>query len=268
MADQDSTSKAKREALNAKRRDDRKNNPEKYKARDKVYRERDLAKHGDKRRAQRSAHVKANRDQINAKNRERYAENPVPILARLAAFKAKNPDKVKGYQATWRANDPDHMQAWRIATLADPVAGPILRAREQENAKVQAERRLVRLADPIEGPILRARERKLSKTNAAKRRTLEGGGIFEDFDASISWAAFQNRCAYCGVTEAALRAQGDGLTDDHIHAASKGGSYTPDNIVPSCRSCNASKSNKPLSIRKVTRLRRILARWWSGLTEK
>lgn len=43
-------------------------------------------------------------------------------------------------------------------------------------------------------------------------------------------------CAYCGATDAALQR-------DCVLPLSRGGRYTIDNIVPACRSCNASKSN-------------------------
>lgn len=44
------------------------------------------------------------------------------------------------------------------------------------------------------------------------------------------------RCAYCG-------ADGDALQKDCVLPISRGGRYTLDNVVPACRSCNASKRN-------------------------
>lgn len=43
-------------------------------------------------------------------------------------------------------------------------------------------------------------------------------------------------CAYCGATDQPLQ-------KDCVMALSRGGRYTLDNIVPACRSCNASKCN-------------------------
>jgi 5-methylcytosine-specific restriction endonuclease McrA len=43
-------------------------------------------------------------------------------------------------------------------------------------------------------------------------------------------------CAYCGVPDTALQR-------DCVLAISRGGRYTLTNIVPACRSCNASKCN-------------------------
>jgi 5-methylcytosine-specific restriction endonuclease McrA len=53
------------------------------------------------------------------------------------------------------------------------------------------------------------------------------------------WAALQaawGGCAYCGATDAPLQR-------DCILAISRGGRYTLQNVVPACRSCNASKWN-------------------------
>jgi 5-methylcytosine-specific restriction endonuclease McrA len=43
-------------------------------------------------------------------------------------------------------------------------------------------------------------------------------------------------CAYCGKTDVALQRE-------CVLAISRGGRYTLDNVVPACRSCNASKCN-------------------------
>ena len=48
---------------------------------------------------------------------------------------------------------------------------------------------------------------------------------------------FNHGCAYCGSVTS--------LEQDHFWPLSRGGGYTATNIIPACRSCNASKSNKP-----------------------
>ena len=53
------------------------------------------------------------------------------------------------------------------------------------------------------------------------------------------WLALQQAwggCAYCGEVR-------DDLQRDCVLAISRGGRYTLDNVVPACRSCNASKCN-------------------------
>lgn len=46
---------------------------------------------------------------------------------------------------------------------------------------------------------------------------------------------FNNRCAYCGRKSP--------LAQEHFLPISKGGEYTINNIIPSCKSCNSKKHN-------------------------
>ena len=83
--------------------------------------------------------------------------------------------------------------------------------------------------------------------NPEKRQAWEGlrrarklgaiGTITSGQWASIK-AAYAWRCAYCGKMPASL-------TQDHVIPLSLGGSHTPTNIVPACRSCNSSKGARP-----------------------
>lgn len=53
------------------------------------------------------------------------------------------------------------------------------------------------------------------------------------------WAQLREEwggCAYCGTSGVALQR-------DCVQALSRGGRYTLGNVVPVCRSCNASKCN-------------------------
>jgi hypothetical protein len=53
-------------------------------------------------------------------------------------------------------------------------------------------------------------------------------------DWGVVLSMYGHRCAYCGA---------DGpMQQDHRMPVSKGGLTTPENIVPACPSCNASKS--------------------------
>ena len=58
-------------------------------------------------------------------------------------------------------------------------------------------------------------------------------------------SAFYNRCAYCGMTEEEhLKEYNEQLHQEHFIPLSKGGEYTHNNIIPACKMCNSSKSNK------------------------
>ena len=59
--------------------------------------------------------------------------------------------------------------------------------------------------------------------------------------------AYKEKCAYCGIKSKTL-------TQDHVTPLSKGGTHTPDNIVPACPTCNFRKHNKILQNPPVLRL--------------
>jgi 5-methylcytosine-specific restriction endonuclease McrA len=64
------------------------------------------------------------------------------------------------------------------------------------------------------------------------------GRVDHDLSAA-QWTALKaawGGCAYCGVSNTPLQR-------DCVLALSRGGRYTLANIVPVCRSCNASKCN-------------------------
>ena len=76
------------------------------------------------------------------------------------------------------------------------------------------------------------------KARYARRRQKRMQRVEHDLSAE-QWLALQDAwggCAYCGATATALQ-------KDCVLAISRGGRYTVDNVVPACRSCNASKCN-------------------------
>ena len=80
--------------------------------------------------------------------------------------------------------------------------------------------------------------KKINRDGSIRRRA-RTAGLLSSF-TSNQWqqclSHFNHQCAYCGSTES--------LEQEHVIPVSRGGHYTPDNIIPACRSCNASKNNK------------------------
>ena len=73
---------------------------------------------------------------------------------------------------------------------------------------------------------------------ASRKRARRMARLDHDLTAT-EWAALQaawGGCAYCGSITGALQR-------DCVLAISRGGRYTIANVVPACRSCNASKCN-------------------------
>lgn len=93
---------------------------------------------------------------------------------------------------------------------------------------------------------LNARSRTWSRNNIdrviernQKRRAMEAN--LEHTYTKAQWSEckklFNHCCAYCGKPSKKLQ-------QDHFIALTKGGGYVKNNIVPACKSCNCSKSNK------------------------
>lgn len=80
--------------------------------------------------------------------------------------------------------------------------------------------------------------RQTRKARAARRRSRRVAASGSDL-TDAEWTRILDAwacCAYCGGDGAALQ-------KDCVLPISRGGRYTLENVVPACRSCNASKCN-------------------------
>src|SRR3954466_16238173 len=76
------------------------------------------------------------------------------------------------------------------------------------------------------------------RAKAARKRKRRMDRVEHDL-SDEQWTALHGSwggCAYCGDADGSLQR-------DCVLPISRGGRYTLDNIVPACRSCNASKCN-------------------------
>ena len=78
----------------------------------------------------------------------------------------------------------------------------------------------------------------------AKRRSNRVARVDNDL-TDEQWEAIRaawGGCAYCGAPSSlASPSTGNGLQKDCVLPIARGGRYTVTNVVPACRSCNASK---------------------------
>lgn len=74
---------------------------------------------------------------------------------------------------------------------------------------------------------------------ASHQRNAPGRVTIDEWRAILE--QFDNRCAYCGVR--------DKFAIEHVIPICRGGTNTPDNVVPACGSCNFVKGrNGPLAL--------------------
>lgn len=78
-----------------------------------------------------------------------------------------------------------------------------------------------------------SRRQRISKRRRRRVARADNDLTAAEWQALVtSWGG----CAYCGTTT-------DDVQRDCVLPISRGGRYTLDNVVPACRSCNASKCN-------------------------
>jgi predicted phage replisome organizer len=83
--------------------------------------------------------------------------------------------------------------------------------------------------------------RKYMKEYRTKQKDIALSGNTETISGLNSWKGildyFDNSCAYCGKTDCDLE-------QEHVIPINDGGKFEMGNIIPACRSCNASKQSK------------------------
>jgi 5-methylcytosine-specific restriction endonuclease McrA len=147
---------------------------------------------------------------------------------KVAAYRLANPEKVKASQkATY-----DKYTAKRVANSQKWASNNASRRK-----KIEAKYRASHRQEVQE----RSEKWRLSNPNKPKeyklrrRVRLEKNGEFVILTREIN-RLYSSPCFYCG---------GLGRIEaDHLIPVSKGGRHSIGNLVPACRSCNASKGNR------------------------
>lgn len=149
-----------------------------------------------------------------------------------------NPEYGKEYSRKWRAKNSEHNKEYQIKW-------------QRENRKrINEMCRQRRKDDPEYEKKYSKRWRKTEKGKASSQRRHITRRTKEKYIINTltlnEWLEilkdYDYKCAYCGI-----EFDKNTLPErDHIIPISKDGDNTKENIVPSCRSCNAKKGNKIL----------------------
>lgn len=154
----------------------------------------------------------ANAETIQARKREYHQANAEAIRAKVVAWQRANPEQRREQRRRYR---DAHREELRVKML-------------ERYYRLMAE-------DPERVRKLRrdwAKTRKGVLANRAARTARRGAPYTEE---SLAWIAslVDPTCWYCGRIATEI---------DHVIPVSRGGSGERSNLVPSCRSCNASKN--------------------------
>lgn len=141
---------------------------------------------------------------------ERYYQNKEKILERTKEYTKNNKDKIKSRRKIYREKNREEINAKK-------------RKYNQEHKEMK---RLWQQKNKDKVNI----QKQIRRTN--KNNLPSNLNVKQWKEIKIK---FNNKCAYCG--------QELPLSQDHFIPLSKGGEYTVNNIIPSCKSCNCSKNN-------------------------
>ena len=164
---------------------------------------------------------------LKAINQEYAVRNSEKIKKKRIEYRKNNRDKILAYHKEYhKTHKEQEKQYWEDnkERFAERRRKYYLDNKEQFSEKSK----LVREKNKESGRVL---FRIYGSKFRSKERGLPCNFTFEDWEYCKDF--FNNSCAYCGSS--------DNLQQDHVIPMSKGGHYSPDNIICSCRSCNASK---------------------------
>ncbi len=136
-------------------------------------------------------------------------------------MRRENPDRDHAYKKKWRdANKEKQREAEKRWRDANPDKQKAIDDRYLKNHPEKA-------------------RAKVQKRNALKRAL---PATFTDADWQRCLIYWLNVCAYCGKGPS-MSQKTKVLIQEHFIPITADGPYTPDNIVPACKSCNSQKQD-------------------------
>lgn len=184
-------------------------------------------------RARGRAHWQANQDKAKAYNSTHREEKK----AYQQAYYLANKDKLLLKHLVYRIAHQEHHRAYQRAyRVAHMEQCQTYKATHKKETRVRTQ--LYRQAHP-ESHRSSEHRRRARKMSALCTATSEQ-------EVAIK-TAYKGRCAYCGKRPSQL-------TIDHVVPLAKGGTHTPENLVPACKACNSAKRDKQAPLIPAVRL--------------
>lgn len=171
----------------------------------------------------------ANREYIRKKTKEYYEENKELVVRKQKEYQEKNKEHKREYDKIYTRENKEKI---------------LVRTRKYVNENKKEMKKYWKMyyqknKEHIYKINQRWKEKNAERVRmASKRRRNKKADLISDLTLEQwEWIKkhFNNECVYCGEEKP--------LEQDHFVPLSKGGGYTVGNIVPACRSCNASKNN-------------------------
>lgn len=163
--------------------------------------------------------------------KNKYFKGNLKVKQYQKEYAQENKQHLSAYRKEYREDNRKHLLEYFRAKYRDNKEWYSIKGKEyRENNKEIIKTRSQKYRQTT-------RARKLEKVRQWRRVTvkkrLEATFTLQQWEECKDH--FNNCCAYCGKKKK--------LEQDHFIAITNNGEYTKNNIVPACRSCNASKSN-------------------------
>ena len=131
------------------------------------------------------------------------------------------------YRVTHREEHRNRDRAWRTTSS------------EESKAKRRAWYAIHRESEAARAARYNKTHREICNANHHRRRAREreAPSTATAEQAKAIKAVYRGKCAYCGCRPVKL-------TIDHVISLAKGGTHTPENLVPACGSCNSKKGDR------------------------
>lgn len=183
------------------------------------------------------------RDCYRKRNQKRYWDNRAKESERKRVFYQNNRDKILKRNRIWETSNPDKRHNQRRHHRL--MHGDDIREKERKRRQTNIDK--CREVARIYQRNNRTKARVYEQRKRAFKRSLPATFTKKDWQKSLEY--FNGCCAYCGNPPSLfdvnpMRGKEPVLHQEHHIAESKGGGYTPANILPACQSCNLSKHDK------------------------
>lgn len=179
------------------------------------------------------------------KNHDRYLKNKKTYKERNKAYYESHKEQSYEQSKRWRANHPEahkeHNARYQINHRVELLARKAIYRNEHREELNQKSSQYYHsnIETCTEARYRWQKENRdlcsvATQKYRSKKKGLDSTLTKEQWDSTKD--TFGNKCAYCGKDQK--------LEQEHFVSVSNGGTFTKENILPSCRSCNCSKNNK------------------------
>lgn len=172
-----------------------------------------------------------NKEAINHKNKTYRENNKEKIRNFSKEYYKQNKDALREKKKIYQQENKEKLNLRRRLYRKENIDLFLKREKINREKYVESVKKARRKWD--RSPEGLDYKRRYTHARRAKLKKLDYDFSLNDWEKAKK--AFDFLCAYCGSEE--------NLTHEHFIPLSKNGNYTTDNIIPSCGSCNYSKSD-------------------------